>query len=105
MLSGGAGLGLYHFGVIKSLYEEGLLPRIIGGASVGSIFAAVIATRKPQDVMDTLSEGGININAFYKKGSKGSIMRKIKRFFTKGVLMDVKVLHEFVRDNIGDITF
>ncbi len=42
LLSGGAGLGQYHFGVIKSLYDEGLLPRIIAGASIGSIFAAFL---------------------------------------------------------------
>ncbi len=47
LLSGGAGLGQYHFGVIKSLYEEGLLPRIIAGTSIGSIFAAFICYRKP----------------------------------------------------------
>eukprot|EP01031_Cornospumella_fuschlensis_P039519 gene39519-48115_t len=36
-LSGGAYLGYYHLGVVKALFEEGLLPRVISGASAGSI--------------------------------------------------------------------
>lgn len=49
VFSGGAGMGLYHYGVWKALYLEGLLPRIISGTSVGSIFAAYICTTKPCD--------------------------------------------------------
>lgn len=40
LLSGGAALGMYHIGVLKALYETGLLPRIITGASSGSIMAS-----------------------------------------------------------------
>mgnify|MGYP000965535345 FL=1 len=32
-------------------------------------------------------------------------MRKIKRFFTKGQLLDRQVLIQFMRDNLGDLTF
>ena len=42
LLSGGAYLGYYHMGVAKSLYEQGMLPRVISGASAGSLMAAVI---------------------------------------------------------------
>ena len=45
MLSGGAGLGLYHLGVLKTLFEERVIPRIITGSSVGSIIASAFATR------------------------------------------------------------
>jgi len=105
LLSGGAGLGLYHCGVLKSLYEEGLLPRIIAGTSIGSIFAALVSCKKPEELMEILIEGGVDFTAFYKKGNKGSYTRKIKRFFNEGVIMDIKVLNEFVRDQIGDLTF
>ena len=37
LLSGGAAMGMYHLGVIKVLSEEGLLPRIISGSSVGAL--------------------------------------------------------------------
>ena len=42
LLSGGAALASYHLGVIKTLFEQGLLPRIISGASAGSFIAAII---------------------------------------------------------------
>ena len=51
LLSGGAGLGFYHFGVLKILYEERLMPRIITGSSVGSIMASAIGV-KPMDEID-----------------------------------------------------
>jgi predicted acylesterase/phospholipase RssA len=44
MLSGGAALGIYHLGVVKSLWENGLLPHVISGSSAGSIVAAVLGT-------------------------------------------------------------
>ena len=44
LLSGGGGLGMYHLGVIKALYERKLLPKIIAGTSAGSIIASFICT-------------------------------------------------------------
>ena len=42
LLSGGAGLGYYHVGIVKELNERGLLPRVINGASAGSLITAAI---------------------------------------------------------------
>lgn len=44
LLSGGASLGKYHFGVIKALYEQDLLPRVIAGSSAGSLTAAIFCS-------------------------------------------------------------
>ena len=41
MLSGGGVLGFYHLGVVKTLLDQGLLPRVISGSSAGSLRAAV----------------------------------------------------------------
>lgn len=41
-LSGGAYLGYYHMGIVKALFKEGMLPRVISGASAGSIITAII---------------------------------------------------------------
>ncbi len=46
LLSGGAGLGKFHYGIIKALMECDLLPRIICGSSVGSLIAAFICVFK-----------------------------------------------------------
>ena len=42
LLSGGATLGMFHLGVIKTLWEHNLLPRVISGSSAGSIIAAMM---------------------------------------------------------------
>lgn len=41
-LSGGAYLGYYHMGVLRALFEEGLMPRVLSGASAGSIMVGVV---------------------------------------------------------------
>lgn len=41
LLSGGAALGFYHVGVVRALITNRLLPRVIGGASAGSIVCAI----------------------------------------------------------------
>jgi hypothetical protein len=38
MLSGGAGLGMHHFGIIKTLHTLDLLPTVISGSSAGTCF-------------------------------------------------------------------
>merc|ERR1719163_1101343 len=52
LLSGGASMGMYHFGVIKALHLNGLLPRIIAGTSAGSIVVGAIAVRTDEELMD-----------------------------------------------------
>ena len=45
LLSGGASLGSFHVGVVKTLVEHKLLPRIIAGSNVGSIICSIVATQ------------------------------------------------------------
>jgi len=45
LLSGGASFGKFHCGLVKALYEQDLLPRIVCGSSAGSILTAVMCTR------------------------------------------------------------
>lgn len=54
MLSGGAGLGFFHAGVVKSLNEHRALPSVISGASAGSIIAAMLATRTREELKECL---------------------------------------------------
>lgn len=54
LLSGGAALGFYHVGVAKTLMENGLMPRVLGGSSAGSILCAMIGTRTDQECLDDL---------------------------------------------------
>lgn len=120
MKLGGGGLGIYHYGVIKTLVEKNLFPRVIAGSSAGSMFAAVIGVTKPEDmhkvadlqilaacnrVIQLIRPENINVSAFQNKPEKLSLWRKIKRFFNEGHLLDRDVIIQFLRDNLGDQTF
>ncbi len=52
MLSGGGTLGFHHVGVVKALFEAEMLPRVISGASAGSLIAGVIGTRTDAELAD-----------------------------------------------------
>jgi TAG lipase/lysophosphatidylethanolamine acyltransferase len=87
------------------LFEQGLLPRIISGASVGSLIAALVCTRVDDEIPILFQDGGVSLDAFESRDAKGSLSRKFKRLLERGVLMDVRVLEDVVRSNIGDVTF
>jgi NTE family protein len=52
MLSGGAALGNFHIGVIKTLVEQGVMPKVISGASAGAVFAAMVGTNSREDLKE-----------------------------------------------------
>jgi hypothetical protein len=49
-LSGGASFGYYHVGVVKAFLDAGLLPRVIAGTSAGGLVAALVCTRKDDEL-------------------------------------------------------
>jgi predicted acylesterase/phospholipase RssA len=53
-LSGGATFAYYHFGVVKALLDNGVLPEIITGTSGGALVAALVATRTDQELKQSL---------------------------------------------------
>lgn len=42
-------MGFYHVGVVKALMSNGLMPRVLGGSSAGSIVTAIVATRTDEE--------------------------------------------------------
>ncbi|KAF9581176.1 hypothetical protein BGW38_001906, partial [Lunasporangiospora selenospora] len=105
LLHGGASFGMYHLGVVKTLFEHGLLPRIISGASAGAVVAALVCVNTDEELPRIFQEGGIDLSAFRKVGTKGSLSRKIVRLMTQGYLIDIRVLEECIRSNVGNVTF
>ena len=55
VLSGGATFGFYHWGVIKALLEQNILPSVISGTSAGSLFAALVCVQKEEDVLGLIT--------------------------------------------------
>lgn len=106
LLSGGATLGMYHIGVLKSLFEAKLLPRIISGASAGSIVGSVLCTRTDEEIPDMLATFPYGDLAVFEDAEKGeSPLEHMTRLLTQGAWIDIKHLTRVMRDLLGEMTF
>jgi TAG lipase/steryl ester hydrolase/phospholipase A2/LPA acyltransferase len=70
LLSGGAALGIYHVGVVKALIRNNVMPRVLGGASAGSIVCAMIGTRTDEECIHDMFE----YKGTHAPGHSGRIM-------------------------------
>ena len=122
VLQGGAIFGLCHLGVVKALFARGLLPRIITGTATGALIAALVGIHTEDELPKFLSGESIDLSAFAPK-SKSSVLenghsgngsyhdwwdtltRRTRRWLREGYILDVSVLEECVRANVGDLTF
>ncbi|OTB18524.1 hypothetical protein K445DRAFT_315355 [Daldinia sp. EC12] len=117
VLQGGAMFGLCHLGVVKALFLRGLLPRIITGTATGALIASLVAIHTEEELPGVLRGDGINLSAFVSHvqqlhseksrwaPSLSTLLRRIMRFWREGYFLDVKVLEDCVKDNLGDLTF
>ncbi|KAF9579636.1 hypothetical protein BGW38_004031 [Lunasporangiospora selenospora] len=105
LLSGGAAMGLIHIGVIKSLHESKLLPRIISGSSCGSIIAAILCTKTDEEIPTMLQFDRFNCTCFYSDEEKGDVLARLIHFLKNGALFDAQVLQKALKENIGEVTF
>ncbi len=97
LLSGGASLGLFHMGVIKELEEQGILPRIITGASAGSIVAGILATHTDEE-MGALFERNDWSFDWVRLFRPNDLMKERS-------VLDQKVLKQCIHQNIPNMTF
>ncbi|RKP01572.1 hypothetical protein CXG81DRAFT_5683, partial [Caulochytrium protostelioides] len=105
LLHGGASLGICHLGVVKALADASLLPRYVSGANVGALVAAMVGTHTDAELLACVRPRGVNLTAFRRRGTDGTVTRKIIRFLKHGYLLDVRVLEELLRANVGEMTF
>jgi predicted acylesterase/phospholipase RssA len=74
---------MYHFGVVKALWEQQLLPRVISGSSVGSLVAGIVGTHTDDELPRIWKRGTLRLDAF-ENTQNGSLMRKLKRLLKTG---------------------
>lgn len=106
LLSGGATFGMNHIGVLKVLWEARLLPRIISGASAGSIVCAVLCTRTDEEipeVLDNFCHGDLAV--FEEEGNEQGLLGKAARFLKFGAMFDISHLTRVMKDLLGGMTF
>ena len=106
LLSGGATFGMNHIGVVKTLWQARLLPRIISGASAGSIVCAVLCTKTDAEMPEVLRSFCYgDLAVFEKEGDEDGMAKKAARFLKYGSLFDIAHLTRVMRNMLGDITF
>ncbi|ETO14325.1 hypothetical protein RFI_23048 [Reticulomyxa filosa] len=132
LLSGGAGLGKYattsfrdanhkfvticvcatgvfHFGVVLALARKNLMPKIICGSSAGAIIASIVATKPTDEMIAFITDPNKQHLNYLRKESHKTWLEAwavhLRRLWRTGNLLDVMVLREAVRANIGDLTF
>ncbi|KAK2731338.1 patatin family [Colletotrichum kahawae] len=89
LLSGGGTLGMSHIGVLKALFEVKLLPRIISGASAGSIVEFPYG----------------DLAVFDAEENPDGVFDHMRRLLTEGSWSDIKHLTRVMRGLVGDLTF
>ncbi len=97
LLSGGAGLGLFHLGVIKALWENRILPTVMSGSSAGSLMASVLGTHTDDELATIFDPEYLFVEAFRMVGWKGILKGK--------PLLRGDQLETCAEQNILDLTF
>jgi TAG lipase / steryl ester hydrolase / phospholipase A2 / LPA acyltransferase len=97
MLSGGATLGLFHVGVVKALFREGLVPSIMSGSSAGSVVCATVGTREPHEVEELLDPEAAYYHFWRILPWRDALRSR--------ALMDQSQLRKAIAANVRDWTF
>lgn len=99
MLSGGGVLGFYHLGVVKTLLDQGLLPRVISGSSAGSLVAGTLGTHTDKELTRFYDPANV-ITEAEREASAFSRM-----FFGANAQIDVSDLEKLIARMIPNLTF
>ena len=97
LLSGGATLGLFHLGVIKALWAEGLLTTVLSGSSAGSIVASIAATHSDSELANIFDPGYVRMEAWRDFG--------LASLFEGRGLADIDKLRHAINRNVPEWTF
>eukprot|EP00127_Corallochytrium_limacisporum_P004352 Clim_evm35s158 gene=Clim_evmTU35s158 len=101
-LSGGGGLGHYHFGMVRAMLEAGCLPHILSGTSAGAVVCAVLGTRTDEELLETLKpEMYENMTCF-----NDSYADRISNLWKYGTLFNPNIWLEKIKWHAsGNMTF
>lgn len=99
MLSGGGVLGFYHLGVVKTLLDQGLLPRVVSGSSAGSLVAGVLGTHTDEELEHFYEPANVHFEA-EREASAFSRM-----FFGASPQIDAGDLERLIDRMIPEMTF
>ncbi|MET0178911.1 MAG: patatin-like phospholipase family protein [Novosphingobium sp.] len=88
LLSGGGNLSVFHLGVIEVLLENKLMPKVLSGASAGSLTAAMIGTRSER-ALHALLRDKRGLLSLADTQIKGPVTSETYRAFIATLIPDV----------------
>lgn len=106
VLHGGSLFGLVHIGVVKGLYLQGLLPRIISGVTVGALIAALVCSFADDELLLVLdSIASMLPKSFDNSQSDVKFSSIVERVISSAYPPELIVLASYVKEQLGDMTF
>ncbi|KAI5967350.1 TGL5 [Candida margitis] len=112
VLSGGSTFGIFHIGVLATLFEANLLPRIISGSSAGSIMASIICSHTHEETIEllqTIANRQFNIFDITEHVDTASKFKKVLLFLGHlikyGTVYDIEGLQDTMIGFLGELTF
>lgn len=78
-------MGNYHFGAVKALLENDLLPNIISGTSAGSVIGAMICTRTDEELLRDMKPEVLQPKMSLFESSWG---QRLARVYRHGTMFD-----------------
>lgn len=109
VLSGGGTFGMFHTGLLSTLFELDLLPRVISGSSAGAIVASIMTVHYKEEIpalLDHIMDMEFNIfKDDDEKSESENFLIKFQRFFKNGTWFDNKHLVNTMIKFLGDLTF
>ncbi len=97
-LSGGATLGIFHLGVVKALWENGLLPKVISGSSLGALIGGAICAHSDDELNNVFS----NPTEFIKTPL---LYLSFNDIINQKSLFDSTKLMDNIQHAVGNLTF
>lgn len=110
VLLGGLTFGMSHIGVLVTLLETSLLPRIISGSSSGSIIASIMCCHTNEEIYEllrtiTLRRFRIFAPATAPDSKLKGVLALIAHFLKYGTFFEIEGLQETMEGFVGDLTF
>jgi len=99
MMSGSGSLLFFHIGVVKALWEQGLLPDILSGSSGGAFVGSLVSTHSDRE-LERIFEPE---NIAYEIKKEAGLIRHVAAF--KPEVMKIEEVEEALQRLVADLTF
>ena len=99
VMSGAGSLLYFHLGVVKALWEQGLLPRVVSGSSGGALVAGLVGTRTDRELAEIFDPRYLAMEVEREAGVMRYVSLKSKQ------QIPVEEVVEIIDRLIPDLTF